>query len=417
MRITFIAPPFAGHFNPALGLARAARDAGHDIDFITGPRKWDAVEKAGMRVVRLNSVGLDTMESIANTDKPVEHNPVRLLRQFREHLAIMKAITGELHELWKNDRPPLVVADSVAVIAGFVCDRLGIPWITSCVSPASIDLWRGTPTYLGGWQPMPGLMGQIRDAAGRAAIHGFKRLVAATFSSHLKSMGFRGLYREDGSESIYSPYALLGFGIRELEFERDWPPAFEMIGPTPAAPETPRTGILPEGRPRILVSHGTHVFWAKKALVEEVLALSKRMPQVHFVISMGNPELAGEPGVRASDRVTVEQFVSYSASHLSQYDAMIHHGGTGVVYAALQAGLPAIAVPKDYDQFDYAARVDHHKLGVRLKKLEGARAAEALERVLDRRQWPNVAKFQEYMRAYEPEKRFLETLNRVIQSS
>jgi UDP:flavonoid glycosyltransferase YjiC (YdhE family) len=100
---------------------------------------------------------------------------------------------------------------------------------------------------------------------------------------------------------------------------------------------------------------------------------------------------------------------------LGSFDAMIHHAGSGVAYAAILAGVPSLVVPRDYDQFDYAARIAHHGLGVRIRSLAGKKAAESLERVLDRKQWPAVATFQQYAQAYTPVKTFLETVRRFSQ--
>jgi UDP:flavonoid glycosyltransferase YjiC (YdhE family) len=413
MRITFIAPPFAGHFNPLLILAKAARAVGHEIDFITGPRKFPMLEANGIRPTPLRSVGFQTLEAIANTHNAVRSNPLKLLKQLEQNLQLLPSVRDELVQLWKANPPDMVVADSVAIVLGPICESLQLPWISTCASPATIDIWRGTPSYLGGWSPWPGPIGTMRDAIGRAAVHTFKRAIAAMFRKEFAALGIDRVYRRDGSEVIYSPQALLGIGIQELEFDRDWPAAFQMMGPLSLAPEQPRANILPQSRPRVLVSHGTHLLWVKKALVEGVVALSRKLPHVEFVVSLGEPERAGEPGQQRAPRVTMHPFVSYGKS-LAEFDAMIHHAGTGVVYAAIQAGLPSLVIPRDYDQFDYAARVVHHKLGLRVKSLPDA--AGELERILDRKQWPALERFQQYANAYQPERIFLDAVKRVSHS-
>jgi UDP:flavonoid glycosyltransferase YjiC (YdhE family) len=415
MRLAFVAPPFAGHFNPLFALARAARDAGYEADFITGARKLPIVERSGIRPVALHSIGEGMLEAIANTAKPVRSNPLRMLAQFRENLRLLPAICAELLQLWKADRPALLVADSVAPVAGLVGDRLGIPWITTIATPLSIETRSGTPSYCGGWMPAAGPFDGLRDACGRAAVHGCKRAVGLLFRRELAAVGLARLYRADGSEAIYSPHAILGFGLRELEFERDWPAAFQMIGPLSDAPEHAPAPDIPDSRPRVLVTHGTHLLWAKKALVADVVALSRALPQVQFVVSLGEPERAGQAGEQVAARVRVAPFVPYGPD-LARFDAILHHGGSGVAYAAILAGLPSLVVPRDYDQFDYAARIVYHRLGLRVRSLAGKRAAESLERVIDRRQWPAVASFQRYAQAYTPETTFLETVKRLSQS-
>src|SRR5690349_13249278 len=107
MRLAFVSPPFAGHFNPLFALACAARDTGQQVDFITGIRKFPILEAAGIRPVALRSIGANTLEAIANTAQPVGSNPLRLLSQFRENLRLLPAIRSELLALWEPDRPAL----------------------------------------------------------------------------------------------------------------------------------------------------------------------------------------------------------------------------------------------------------------------------------------------------------------------
>jgi UDP:flavonoid glycosyltransferase YjiC (YdhE family) len=405
-RIVFVAPPFAGHFNPLLVLANAARGAGYQTEFITGPRKIAAAERNGHRAIAPRSIGMDALEAIANTSEPVRSNPFRLLAQFRENMRLLPAIGDELVERWQGERPELVVADSVAPIAGLAAERLGIRWITTAATPITIETRRGIPSYCGGW--MPG--SPLRDAAGRAAIRAFKQSVGLLFREEFRRLGLRGVYREDGSEAIYSPYAILGFGISELEFERDWPSHFQMLGPMFASPGDAAPFAFDEPRPRVLVTHGTHLLWAKRTLFDEVCALSDAMPHVHFVVSYGNPDSAAP--ARAG-RVRAVPFLDYE-QHLDGFDAVIHHGGTGIAYATISAGLPCIAVPRDYDQFDYAARLEYHGLGLRSKAI--ANAAPLLTRILDRSQWPALERFRAYARAYTPAATFLETVKRLSQS-
>ena len=50
MRILVTAEPSYGHINPVLPLARAARDAGHDVVVATGAELLDHVRRHGLPV-------------------------------------------------------------------------------------------------------------------------------------------------------------------------------------------------------------------------------------------------------------------------------------------------------------------------------------------------------------------------------
>jgi UDP:flavonoid glycosyltransferase YjiC (YdhE family) len=60
--------------------------------------------------------------------------------------------------------------------------------------------------------------------------------------------------------------------------------------------------------------------------------------------------------------------------------AVLHHGGAGVMWECLRAGVPALVLPKDYDQFDHAARLDAAGVALRLRSARDI--APALRRVL-----------------------------------
>jgi UDP:flavonoid glycosyltransferase YjiC (YdhE family) len=405
-RIVFVAPPFAGHLYPQLPLAAAARGAGYAVSVITTEAQHVAVRSAGLPVDGLRSIPHGALEAIANAPVRVGSNPVRLLAQFRQNLTLLPAIQQELTARWTEQRPDLVVADSVAPVAGLAAAALGIPWVTTIATPFAIENRHGVPAYCGGWRPR-GWRG--RDALGRAAIRSFKRAVAWYLRRELAPLGGRFPYRPDGTESIYSPRAILGFGIAELEFPRDWPPVFQMIGPII---DTPRSGpplVLPAAARHVLVTLGTHLLWAKATLVADTAALAAQFPDVHFTISLGGADAvaSGPP----APNMTVHSFVPYTED-LTRFDAIVHHGGAGVTYASILAGVPSVVIPHDYDQFDFAARIEHHRLGLRAPSLPAA--AHALRRMLDHPNRMPLAAMRAHARRYRPAAGFLRVVDSLI---
>lgn len=403
-RLALVAPPFAGHLYPLLQLGLAARQAGFAVSVVTGASKAEAACAMGFETHALRSIPAGALERIANTDSAVGSNPALLLRQFRENLALLPSIQRELRDLWRTHPPAIVAADSVAPVAGFVSDELRIPWLTTIATPFAIENRRGVPAYCGGWRPGGP---PLRDLAGRAAIRAFKRLVALRFRREFASLGGPFPYRPDGSERIYSERAILGFGIAELEFDRDWPACFEMIGPAVACPSTPQVDYPPA--PRVLVTVGTHLLWAKRRLVADVVQLAANFPGHHFVVSLGGD---GEPAQPAPN-VHVRPFVPYERD-LPHFAAVLHHGGAGITYATILAGIPAVVVPHDYDQFDYAARIEHFGLGLRAQSIAGA--APALRAILGQSSWPELYALRDRARAYRPGDRFVAALRRVLSS-
>lgn len=413
MRIVFVAPPFAGHLNPLLTLALAARDAGYEVEIVTGPRKQQVLSQLGLPFLPLRSIGPDTLERIANWPKRVGNQPWLLLAQLRENLRVVRAIHAELLTDWRLRAPALVVADFMAPIAGSAAQTLGVPWITTIPTPFAIEQVSGTPSYCGGWIPSPGRAAAFRDAAARHAIRGFKDAAFLFFRRELQALGFTRRRRADGTEAIYSPRAILGFGMLELEFPRDWPKAFRMIGPVIDSPESSPTIFLPYAGKKVLLTLGTHLLWAKETLVSRAEQMAALMPEVHFVVSLGQPGETVRPVQRPAPNLEVYAFVPY-ARDLARFDAIVHHGGAGVTYAAILAGIPSLVVPHDYDQFDFAARIAYHRLGLRMNSLEPEIVRDGLHQLFQREQWPALPAFRDAAVRYRPAEAFLETVRCIM---
>ena len=410
-RIAFVAPPFAGHLNPLVVFAKAAQAAGYEVEVLTGPGKIETIVQAGVPAYSLQSLSEGGLEAIADTSHKVGSNPVRLSRQMRAAFEVMSGVRDELAERWRAKRPDLVVADFAAVPAGIAADAIGAPWITVMRAAFALEGVRGPPSYLGGLRPWPGPLGALRDRLGWWGVRLGKDGLALLFAGDLKRLGVQRR-RPDGSEAIYSAQRILALELHELEFDRDWPPALRFIGPIADNPEVPVELNLPPSRPRVLVTLGTHLPWAKAALPAQVKALAERLPEVSFVVSMGRPQSAGSAPLRLAPNVLVYEFVPY-VPHLPHMDAVIHHGGAGVTGACIAAGRPSLVFPQDYDQFDYAARIVHHGLGRRTRDLAAPETASALQALLAE-PLPALPRFQTFAAAYRPVASFLAEVEHLI---
>ena len=413
--IAFVAPPYAGHLNPIVRMAEWARDAGYRVEILTGPSKVETIQRLGLPAECPSVLASGVLEKVADTNRPVRGNLIGLHRQLGRSLAMVRPVRDHLMARWQGDRPDLVVADFVAVPAGLASTALDLPWITTMRPPFVMETWRGPPSYLGGLSPLPGPLGRLRDKAGWALIRGMKDLLTALYSRHLSNLGFRRL-RADGTETIYSPHAILSTTMQELEFSTDWPSHVTFLGAETTNPEQAPPVTLPEERPRVLVTAGTHVPWAKPDMVRQIKGLSRRIPEAMFVISLGDATQSAIPEpIEVDGRVRVHGFVPYRPE-LPRFDAVIHHGGAGIVYSTIEAGLPSLVWPQDFDQFDMAARVQHHGLGHWIRRLDSDRTATLLRRILSAPP-PAVARFKESAGHYRPRERFLEVADSLLPST
>ncbi len=379
-RLLLVAPPFSGHLNPLITLAQGLRDRGFEPRFATGVAKIGLLRDLGFAADPVLADRPDALERIADTAGPVRSNPVLLGRQLAANLALIPGVRAELDALAERDRPDLVLADFTAPVAGTVAEDRGLPWLTVMPTPFVLETRRGTPAYCGGWGPPRHAGHRLRDAAGRAATRATKRALQVALAGRFRAAGVR-VYRGDGSESAYSPQGILGLGMRELELPRDWPAQFEMVGPVTATPEPWSVPpALPDG-PLVLVTLGTHLLWAKRDLAARVRALAAAFPDLTFLVSLGDAARA-RPEPHLVDR-NMSVFHHLPYDHVvPRCEAVIHHGGAGITYSTIRAGRPAVVVPHDYDQFDFAARIAAARAGVVVRRLDPRPAADALERAL-----------------------------------
>lgn len=375
-RIELLAPPFAGHLHPILAIGRALRDIA-DIEVISTEAAQPRIRAAGLAGSAVVPGADAALKAIVDPPHAVGAHPLRLHAQFQRSLELLDAFGKALDSRYSHTRPDLVIADFTLPVAGAAAQRRGIPWWTSHPSPCVIEAPGGPPAYLGGWMPGIGALGRSRDALAAKAVRGFKWSVHRLHRRRLAGLGFPGLYRHDGSEAAYSPECILGLGLRELEFERAWPAALRFVGPMLWSP--PDIGAPPphDDAINVLATLGTHLGWAKQRMGEQLEAVAQTLPAIRLHFSDGRLDAGADAAHRALQR---HAWVDYP-SWVPRMRAVLHHGGAGVMWECLRAGVPALVLPNDYDQFDHAARLQAAGVALRLRH---AREIEpALRRLLD----------------------------------
>ena len=360
--IFLVAPPFCGHLHPLLGIARALA-ADFSVVVASTEQAQPAIASSGLagEVVLAGEDG--AIAAIADPPHAVGSNPRRLDAQLRANLALLGRFRDELRASWARRRPDLLIADFTVPVAGLLATELGIPWWTSHPSPCVIEAKDGPPAYLGGLARRSDLYGRLRDAAGRQLVKAFKRGVHLMYRRQLRALGLPAIYRADGSEAVYSPQKVLGLGRPEIEGARALPAAVELVGPVLYTP--PFAGPPPPfrpGRPHVLISLGTHLRWRKDAVAAAAQRAAALLPEVEIHFTDGDPASLRHQNAGNFHRCG---YVSY-ARDLRGYELIVHHGGAGVMYHSLAAGLPALVLPTDYDQFDHAARLAEAGLARRL---------------------------------------------------
>lgn len=302
-----------GHLAPLLPLARAARDAGHEVAIAGSGGLMTRVEELGFRAYA-------TSEARHHSGADQERSPLEVMTpdateaEFAANFADRGArrMAAAMPDVIRDFRPDLVLRDETDLGTTVAAELLGVPVATHVVLASGLLL-------------RPDLVAPRLDAVradhGLAPDPSLARLAA-------------GLVLADAPPSFRSP-----------------------DDPLRLAPTYYRGQAAPEWRPRerpgVLVTLGTIFNAGSGDLFERILDGLGDL-DVDVVATVGRGVDPAALGPRPP-HVRVERFVP-QAEVLPAVDLVVSHGGSGSLVATLAHGLPSLLVPLGADQPHNAAR-------------------------------------------------------------
>lgn len=302
MRLLFSCRPAYGHLFPLVPLARAARDAGHEVVFATGPTFVDEVRRLGFEA---HPAGISVGE--AETEARRRHGDAEivtlLITMFGDVLP--RATLADLSVLLPRIRPDLVVYEQSDVGAAKAARDAGIPHVSHVIGrsmpPAILEMAAGQMAWMwDGAAPADLMMGDT-------AVDIWPDTVRDPVVAALPTV----------------------FRLRPTAFDLDVP-----------MPE------LTSSRPLVYLTLGTVSFGATEVLRAAIDGLARLPVDVLVAVGPGDPAALGP----VPDSVHVAGFVP-QAKVLRRASLVVHHGGTGTVLGTLAAGLPQLVLPQGADQF------------------------------------------------------------------
>lgn len=347
----------SGDFNPFMALALELKARGHDIHCALSPSFAEKARVLGFEATVAgedpdwDSDLLKRMLAAHTTD------PIRII--FEE--VLIPAIGPATRSLEPLAREcDLFLSHTIQLAAPAVAEMAGVPWVSASAAtliyetgayPPPGVAWKGCPAWLTrlGWQIGYRLLGGMDEQA--AAEY---RAVGVAPRPNVISGG------------AYSRLLTLGLWSPAF-FPRpdDWPCWFQVggyarwDGPTPQPAAPPVT--VGKGR-TILFTLGSSVvnypgeFWQT--------ALAAITPTDWNAVLLGAPADFPIPEALRS-RVQAVRYAPY-ADVFPKVDAVVHQGGVGTTQAACFYGVPALIVPRGFDQFENAAHGQREGWGLRL---------------------------------------------------
>ena len=402
IRIDVVVVPLSGHLYPTMNLlVPLLNNPLYEIRLFTGPQKKEVAEAAGFTVVPILENHIEEFERAANNDQQLGF--LSAYHQLSASIDLINLVSDQLLEEWSKNRPDIVIADFITLSGGLVANQLGIPWITTMATQFVLETTDGPPCFIGGMGSPKSFWHATIQFLGRKATRIVKRIVSFSFRNRLKRYKFK-LYNQLGHETIYSPYSILAIGMKELELKKGFPEHFHWVGPSGASVEagedypldlTPYTE-----RKKVLVTCGTQLAWAKDNLIYQVKQLAKAHPGCHFFVTRG---VGGETFQceNLMENLSLVSYLPYK-EYIPQMDYVIHHGGAGIFYQCIIYGKPALILPHDYDQFDYAVRGVEASVAFTAKRDNSKAIGQAFEELLAKENWPELETLRQAAQSYHP---------------
>jgi len=325
MRVLFTTHPAAGHFHPQVPLAEALVAAGHEVAFACSPAYRDTIAATGFRCF---PCGLDWLEAEAERTFPqlLDIPPGRERSSwFAANIfadATARALAAAVLALAASWPPDVIVRDAIEFGGWAAAERLGIPHAVGGI----------------GW---------LLPAARR------RQMLGASLAALRREHGLP----DDPDLATLDRY--LG-----LVFQPPWflgpddevsptthflrPAIFDQSGDE-ALPDW--VAVLP-ARPTVYATLGT-ISNRTPGLFAAILAALRDEP-VNLVLTVGRNQDPADFGPQPA-HVHIARYVPQTLL-LPRCDLVITHGGFNTTMAALDQGLPVVAIPLGADQFNNAAR-------------------------------------------------------------
>jgi UDP:flavonoid glycosyltransferase YjiC (YdhE family) len=334
-RILFTCRPLAGHFEPLVPLAAAARASGHTVAFASGDPMVERARDEGFTAFvagRPDVFRAEWAPRFPNFTALVGDDQRRFF--FTEIFANLELAPRvvDLESIMATWQPDLVVHEVAELAAPLASTALGIPYV---------DVGYGSLVPRA-----------LLEAAGTAAAPHWR---ARGLEPHPLAGLFRYLYVDPCPAVLQNPE------IADIAAVQPMRPAAGEVQVT----ERPAwLDDLPH-RPIVYVTLGT--IWNTDLDLFRLVIKALRN-HVNLIVTVGHQNDPAALGPQPSGVI----IRSYIPQHevLPWCDAVVAHGGSGTVLGALAHGLPLLIVPQGADQWSNADRIVAAGAGQRLLRDE-----------------------------------------------
>jgi UDP:flavonoid glycosyltransferase YjiC (YdhE family) len=372
-RLLFVAPPYFGHINQMIVLARELSDLGHQVGFASTELFRDRFKSTGIRFLRWEPEEAMTDAGLLKRRAGLWSAASRcsgILRGERQMLSVVAdsyaAMYQTLTPIWRQLNPDLAVVDSAVVPAFDLARQHQVPYIIQLQFLGNhAGIGAGYPRYgtdysirMTPWQRVLNLLHPLR-----VSIY-FAPAIARLNRARARCGALTPV------RQLYTKSLMLVCSAYGIELPRPLPPLMKMVGPILPRQPDPLDASLGAwlaggGSPVVYMSFGTLATleaWQVQALVRGLndprwrVLWSLRPSQQEWVS-------AAPPTFHIQASVPQQAVLAHPAVR-----AFVSHCGMNSVSESLYWGKPILALPIFGDQHYNAARVADVGAGLRLRK-------------------------------------------------
>lgn len=397
MRILFTTWSFPGHINPTVALARALAERGHEVAFSTGERARAAVERQGFPLYPFQH--LDEEKVYATVFAPITRWKLAKAAVLKKWMleTLQDQVRDQQFALadWKAD---IVVSDVTMWGTPLVLHELtGVPCVICSFAPGCMIPSPDVPPW-GLGLPSPHswptrLLCRTARLFTEKYLAGFRRAANEMRARYNLAPLSIPVHEYLGGMPLY-----LVPSVPELDYNRaGLPPSVHYIGPligndTKRDSPVELLATLSRDRPWVHVTEGTmHVY--KPFLLQAAARGLADLPMEVIMTTGNNRDPKGMDLFPFAPNVHLEPWIPHT--ELFQHtDVVITTGGAGTILTALEAGIPLLIVPTEWDKSDNAQRVVEAGAAIRISvgRCSPKRLRAAVERLLSDHSYSDNAK-------------------------
>jgi len=407
-KFLFTVWPYPGHVNPALAIAHALRDRGHEAAFYTGNAARPLVEAEGFRYFPFRKFDGARIEALFQ--KRSAHFTPRWQRlpnafaayiygvfRAREIKAVLKEYLLDTVPLQLEDlkaaqmdcRPDVIVCDASLWAPILVLQETSrVPVAVFCPSAACYLPGPDVPAWGRGLPRPRNWHMRLRSKLERQLVSWLSADFRAAANAIRREHGLPPLRISVTEFTGQMPLYLVP-STREFDYGRqDLPASVHYVGPCfwDKPNDEPPPAWLAQLSPEVPVVHVTEgtIHVDEPVLLRAAYRAFANRP-VQLVMTTGRHRDPVELDLGPpAPNVRVERYVPHS-DLLPRTAVVVTSGGAGTLMKALKAGVPMVVVPDGWDQPDQAQRVVEAGAGLRLERnhCTPERLRAAVERVVN----------------------------------